>query len=131
MWPDLTEFDDNEKYAAPGFSYPDGKPAPSFSSANEKTVDRHFRWMEQYGIDGVFVQRFLVSLGTPSLDSVLSHVRTAAAKTGRVYGVCYDLTGSPPDRLYDLLVADWKRLVDEQKVTQDNRYLHHGGKPLV
>jgi len=131
MWPDLTEFDAKEKYAAPGFTYPDGKPAQLFSSANAKTVERHFQWMEQYGIDGVFVQRFLVSLGTPSVDRVLRHVRKAAAKTGRVYAVCYDLTGSPRDQLYDLIVADWKRLVDEQKVTQDNRYLQHAGKPVV
>src|SRR5262249_1055054 len=45
--------------------------------------------------------------------------------------VCYDLTGAPKGRLYDLLVGDWKRLVDEQKLTRDSRYLHHGGKPVV
>jgi hypothetical protein len=87
--------------------------------------------MEQYGIDGVFVQRFLVNLGSPSFDRVLGHVRTAARKTGRVYAVCYDLTGAPKDRLYDLITRDWKRLVEEEKVTQDPGYLHHAGKPVV
>src|SRR3954464_954292 len=43
MWPDLTEYGDDEKYAAPGFTYPDGAQAHLFSSANPKTVDRHFR----------------------------------------------------------------------------------------
>src|SRR5436853_987091 len=113
MWPDLSEHTDEEKYPAPGFTYPDGKPAALFSSANPKTVERHFRWMRQYGIDGVFVQRFLVNLGTPSFDRVLAHVRAAAAKTGRVYAVCYDLTGAPEGRLYELLGGDWKRPVDE------------------
>jgi hypothetical protein len=131
MWPDLTELGDDEKYAAFDFTHPDGKPAYLFSSANPKTVERHFQWMEQYGIDGVFVQRFLVNLGTSSLDRVLRHVRKAAGKTGRVYAVCYDLTGAPKDRLYDLVIADWKRLVDQVKVTQDSSYLHHKGKPLV
>src|SRR5262249_28816549 len=32
MWPDLTEYEDDEKYPAPGFSYPNGKPAHLFSS---------------------------------------------------------------------------------------------------
>src|SRR4051794_36400252 len=59
MWPDLSELAPEERYPAPGFSYPDGTPAHLFSSANPKTVERHFRWMEQYGIDGVFFQRFL------------------------------------------------------------------------
>lgn len=131
MWPDMTELADDEKYAVPNFAHPDGKPAYLFSSANPKTVARHFKWMEQYGIDGVFVQRFLVNVGRPSLDRVLGHVRAAAGKTGRVYAVCYDLTGAPTDRMYDLLVADWKRLLAEEKVTRDSSYLHHGGKPVV
>jgi len=131
MWPDLSEYTDDEKYPVPGFTHPDGKQAHLFSSAHPKTVERHFRWMEHYGIDGVFVQRFLVNLGRPSFDRVLGHVRTSATKTGRVYAICYDLTDAPRDRIYDLLVGDWKRLVDEQKVTADERYLHHGGKPVV
>jgi hypothetical protein len=131
MWPDTSEYAADEKYTAPSFSHPDGKPAYLFSSAHPKTVERHFQWMEQYGIDGVFVQRFLVNLGTPSLDRVLGHVRASAARTGRVYAVCYDLTGAPKGRLYDLLVGDWKRLVDEMKITQDERYLHQSGKPVL
>src|SRR5688572_13760192 len=68
MWPDMTEYADDEKYPAPGFTYPDGKPAHLFSSAHPKTVDRHFQWMQHYGIDGVLLQRFVVELGSPSLD---------------------------------------------------------------
>jgi hypothetical protein len=131
MWPDTTECAADEKYPAPGFTNPDGTQAHLFSSAHPATVARHFRWMEQYGIDGAFVQRFLVELGKPSTDQVLGHVRASAAETGRVYAVCYDLSGAREDRLYDRLVGDWKRLVDEMKVTKDGRYLHHGGRPVV
>ena len=46
MWPDLTDFDDEEKYPVPGFTYPDGKSAHLFSSTHSKTVERHFKWME-------------------------------------------------------------------------------------
>lgn len=131
MWPDTSECSAEEKFEAPGFTSPDGKPAYLFSSAHPKTVDRHFEWMKRYGIDGVFVQRFLTELQHPSSNQVLDHVRAAVAKTGRVYAVCYDLTGAPKDRLYTWLVNDWKRLVDERKVTKDGRYLHHNGKPVV
>jgi hypothetical protein len=131
MWPDTSEYTAEELYAAPGFTHPDGTPARLFSSAHPRTVERHFGWMQQYGIDGAFVQRFLVELGRPSTDRVLGHVRAAAAKTGRVYGICYDLSGASKERLYDRLVSDWKRLVDTEKVTRDDRYLHHGGKPVV
>jgi hypothetical protein len=131
MWPDISEYTADETYAAPGFTHADGRPAYLFSSAHPRTVERHFRWMEQYGIDGVFVQRFLVNLGNPSFDRILGQVGASAARTGRVYAVCYDLTGAPRDRLYDLLIGDWKRLVDETRVTRDGRYLHHNGKPVV
>ncbi len=131
MWPDTSEYSAEELYPAPGFTSPDGKPARLFSSAHPKTVDRHFKWMEQYGIDGVFVQRFLVIVGNPSFERVLGHVRDSASRTGRVYAICYDLTDAPTDKVYDLLTGDWKRLVDEMKVTKDDRYLHQNGKPVV
>jgi len=131
MWPDTSELTADEKYPAPGFTLPDGKPAHLFSSTHPKTVERHFQWMKEYGIDGVFLQRFLVELGDPSLDKVLGHVRESADKTGRVYAICYDLSGAPREKLYDQVTADWKRLVDDKKVTRDDRYLRHGGKPVV
>jgi hypothetical protein len=131
MWPDLSEFPAEETYPAPGFTHPDGSRASLFSSAHPRTVRRHFEWMERYGIDGVFVQRFLVELGKPSTDLVLGHVRASAAATGRVYAVCYDLSGAPEAGLCDRLAGDWKRLVDELNVTRDGRYLRHNGKPVV
>ncbi len=131
MWPDMTEYEDDEKYPAPGFSYRDSKPAHLFSSANPKTVDRHFRWMQQYGIDGVLLQRFIVDLNDRSVEKVLANVQKSANQTGRVFALCYDLTDAPKDKVYDLLVADWKKLVDERKITQDGRYLHHIKKPVL
>jgi hypothetical protein len=131
MWPDMSEYGDDEKYAAEGFTYPDGKPASLFSSANPKTVDRHFEWMEKYGIDGVFLQRFLVEASHPSSDLVLDNVRKAAEKHGRAYALCYDLSGHSQERMIERLVADWKRLVDDKKITADKQYLHHNQKPVL
>ncbi len=131
MWPDTSEYAAEEKYPAPGFTHPDGSPAFLFSSAHPATVRRHFDWMARYGIDGAFVQRFLVELNKPSTDRVLEHVRAAAAKTGRVYAVGYDLSGMPADRMYDRLTDDWRRLVDRSGLTRDDRYLRHGGRPVV
>ena len=131
MWPDLTGFEPDEKYPAPGFTYPDGQPAHLFSSVNPRTVLRHFQWMQQYGIDGVFLQRFLVELKSPATDRVLQNVRDAATATGRTYAICYDLSGARKEQLFDTLVTDWKRLVDDKKITADERYLHHAGKPVL
>jgi hypothetical protein len=132
MWPDLTEFTDEEKFPAPGFTYPNGQPAYLFSSAHQKTVERHFDWMAKYGIDGVLVQRFVVGLqDSAEAARVLGYARLAANRTGRVFAVEYDMSGMPSDELYDRMVTDWKWLVDEMKITADPRYLHHAGKPVL
>ena len=131
MWPEMSEYGADEKYAAGGFTYPDGSPASLFSSANGKTVQRHFEWMQKYGLDGVFLQRFLVASGNPSSDLVMEHVRKSAASTGRVWALCYDLSGMRSEQIYDRLTADWKRLVDEKRITSDGGYLHHKGKPVL
>ncbi len=131
MWPDMSELGEDEKYPAAGFTYSNGVPAHLFSSANAKTVERHFKWMQQYGIDGVFVQRFLGGVNDPFTNLVLQNVRESAESTGRVYAICYDLTGMRQERIFERLTADWKRLVDEMHVTSDRRYLHHNGKPVL
>jgi len=68
-----------------------------FSSYNPKTVARHFKWMQEYGIDGVFLQRFGNGVSQPNVmkhyTRILSNVRESAAQYGRVYGVMYDLSG--------------------------------------
>ena len=41
------------------FKHADGRKARVFSSADQSTVDLHFKWMKDYGVDGVFMQRFV------------------------------------------------------------------------
>lgn len=131
MWPDMSEYAADEQFAAGDFSYAGGAPATLFSSAHPRTVERHFAWMQQHEIDGVFLQRFLVEAGRPSSDRVLANVRAAAAKTGRAYALCYDLSGARKETMVAHLLKDWRKLVDEQKVTSDKQYLHHRGKPVL
>ncbi|HUT88531.1 MAG TPA: hypothetical protein VMY37_03490 [Thermoguttaceae bacterium] len=45
MWPDVSEYGAEERFVAPGFTYPDGRPAELFSSDNAATVLRHFQWL--------------------------------------------------------------------------------------
>jgi len=135
MWPDMSEYSPDEQYTAGSFTYPDGKPATLFSSANPKTVNRHFDWMRRYGIDGVFVQRFLGGLdgGQRSIEAsrVLGAARQAANRTGRVFAVEYDMSGVPPERALAAMQNDWRFLVDVMKITDDPRYLKQNGKPVL
>jgi hypothetical protein len=128
MWPEMSEY--TYKYPAPGFRYPGGAQASLFSSQDRQTVDRHFDWMLDYGIDGVFVQRFVVGVASHPTN-VLSHARSAANRTGRTFAITYDMSGQPTNTLYSQLTNDWRWLVDNLHITQDPRYLHHNGKPVL
>ena len=57
-WPDMSEYKRDEKTAVPGFTYPNGGQAYLYSGQNAKAVLRHFEWMKQYGIDGVWLSEF-------------------------------------------------------------------------
>jgi hypothetical protein len=137
MWPDLREYRPAQRYLAPGFTHPDGTPAALFSSMDAESVRLHFQWMKQYGIDGAWLQRFVVGLpgGSmaheyPSHLAVTDNVRAAAAATGRVWALAYDLAAAPRDLTLKLLTEDWVRTVDAG-VTGDPRYVHQGGRPVV
>jgi hypothetical protein len=136
LWPDVSELDNDEKYATP-FRLADGKPAQVFSSYNGKTVQRHFRWMQDYGIDGAFVQRFGVETLHPAdlrhCNVVLSHCREGANRSGRCYALMYDLSLLPEGGVRHV-IEDWKLLVDRMRLGRDDKdraYLRHGGKPVV
>ena len=58
LYPDLGELDSDERFAVPGMTI-GPQAACIYSAWNRKTVLRHFRWMQEYGLDGVLVQRFV------------------------------------------------------------------------
>ena len=123
LWPDVSELDADERYPT-AFRTKDGKVADVYSAFNAKTVLRHFKWMQDYGIDGAFVQRFAVEVfGTPGLrqfNTVLGHCREGANKYGRTYAVMYDLSGMRAGQM-SKLIEDWKLLIGKMQVTKEDR----------
>ena len=128
MWPDMSEY--THSYPAAGFSYPGGAQAYLFSSQDQQTVDRHFDWMMDYGIDGIFLSRFVVTVANHPTN-VLVNVRNAANRTGRTFALLYDMSGQPTNTLFTQLTSDWRWLVDNLHINDDPRYLHHNGKPVL
>lgn len=132
MWPDIREYDADELYPT-SFVYEDGTNAGLFSSYNTKTVNRHVKWMKDYGIDGVFVQRFISSALSrrDQRDQVLQNVRLGAEAHGRVFANMYDMSGGKPESFVQDVINDWKHLVDDLKILESPNYLHHKGKPVL
>ena len=130
MWPDLTEY---EKTYPTGLKLADGSTARFFSSTDKSTIDLHFRWMKEYGVDGVFMQRFFNATkpgpGRKSGVDILRNAFEAASKYERAIAVMYDLSGlKASGEDCSVIIDDWKFLVDSLKVTNQKgakTYLFH------
>ena len=88
--------------------------------------------MHDYGIDGVFVQRFVTEVsgaGLLQFNNVLEACRIGANQYGRAFAIMYDLSGLQANQM-SLVMNDWKTLVDKQKITKDSAYIYHNGKPV-
>jgi hypothetical protein len=128
-----------EKTYETPFLFSDGSTARVFSSFDKSTVDLHFKWMKEYGIDGVFMQRFFGVTREKdrkkSSNAILGYALEASKKYGRAISVMYDLSGLRAEgEDCSSVIEDWKSLVDDLKVTNrgpDQNYLFHNGKPLV
>lgn len=132
MYPDLKEFQPQDLCKAGSFTI-GGKQAYLFSSQNARVVDAHFRWMKEYGLDGVLVQRFIGGTAgkRSSGDVVLRSIMAAALAHGRTFAIEYDITGGKEESFAQMLQADWAYMVDTLKATSHPNYLHHQGKPVV
>jgi hypothetical protein len=132
MLPDVSELPKTELFDTTMLRA-DGSHVQLYSSYRYPSVYLHFKWMRDYGIDGVMLQRF--SGETATLDTamfrnqVMQNVRYAAQKYGRVFNVMWDITDDPGYLAH--IEKDWPYLVDRMKVTESDRYLRHKGKPLV
>jgi len=135
MFPDVREYEADELYPTGGFSYEDGRPAKVYSAYTKKTVVRHMKWLRDYGLDGVFLQRFVTNVTGDerlrrSRDTVTANVMEGCEKYGRTFVNMWDLSSFKPGKM-NLIINDWKHLVDDLKITVRPNYLHHRGKPLV
>jgi hypothetical protein len=136
LWPDVSEY---PRTYPTLLTNADGSSGRVFSSWDAETTDLHFKWMQQYGIDGVFMQRFFNVTRTAASRRgnrvILAHALQASQKYGRAIAVMYDLSGlraSGEDCAS--VMQDWRELVDELKLTSqgtNQTYLYHHGKPLV
>ncbi len=121
MWPDVSELAPSELFPT-SLSLPGGKPANLYSAYTEATVVRHFAWMEDAGIDGVMLQRFVSELADPKFlalrDKVTQNVMAGAEAHGRTFIIMYDISGANAATFVDDLKKDWAHLVQDLKVTR-------------
>mgnify|MGYP001025348624 CR=1 FL=1 len=134
FWPDVSEYTKIYKTA---FKYADGSDAYVYSPYDAESVDLHFKWMKDYGLDGVFMQRFLSEIknekGKRHFNKVLENALKAANKYQRAICIMYDLSGSTPADM-QILINDWNELQNTFSLfdnVKNPTYLRHNKKPLL
>jgi len=134
FWPDISELDASELFTT-GMTLPGGAPARLYGAYKSKTVLRHFRWMHDYGIDGVFLQRFSSELTDRSFadwrNQAAYNCRAGAEAYGRVFAIMYDISGQNSNTLVATLTDDWTYLSGTMRLTNSARYARHNGRPVV
>jgi hypothetical protein len=137
MWPDMSEY---SKAYPTDFKFADGNTATLFSSYDAETTDLHFKWMQEYGIDGVYLQRFVAEVkdsnpsGKRHFDKVLENALAAAKKYNRAVCIMYDLSGASSEEVRTMVEKDFFDLVSRFKLFDNKEnptYLREGGRPLV
>ncbi len=134
MWPEVSQYAPDDLCDVPGLKMPDGSPARLYSAFRKGPVLLHCQWMREYGIDGVFLSRFVSETTNPArrrhVNMVLANVREGCHREGRVWAMMLDLSMGRNGRT-SMVMDDWKFLCDQVKLRDDSRYLHHQGKPVV
>jgi hypothetical protein len=133
MLPDVSQLDKNELCPTP-WTNRDGKQIYLYSAQNPATVDRHFAWMRQYGIQTVALQRFAQELNAPKrrseLHTLLRNVKNSAENYHRSFYLEYDLSGVQDEHSVDVVVEDWEAL-EKAGLPHSSAYQRHGGRPVL
>eukprot|EP00978_Attheya_sp_CCMP212_P033028 scaffold131500_cov32-Attheya_sp.AAC.5 len=79
------------------------------------------------------VERFLISMKLQSCvrDRVLQKIRMLSEQYGHIFANMYDMSGANENTVYQHIKTDWIHLVDDLKITDSVRYLHHNKRILV
>jgi hypothetical protein len=125
-WPDMREY--TTTFQTGFANLGNGQPAKLFSSYTQQTVDIHFQWMQQNGIDGAALQRFNPNgQEGPTRDAMATKVRTAAETYGRKFYIMYDVGGWT--NMQSEIKTDWTSKMSA--LTSSSAYAKQNGKPVV
>lgn len=135
LFPDFAEYPDEVLFPGRLERYPDGRTVGFYAGHDPRVIDVHFRWMREYGIDGVGVQRFYGATNPQPVPEPthLTAIRDAAERYGRIFYIMYDTSGCGRDgaRAVERFQADVLYNVEEKGLIASPAYAHADGKPVI
>ncbi|MDR0542408.1 MAG: hypothetical protein LBH19_09405 [Dysgonamonadaceae bacterium] len=125
-WPDVSDY--TKTYQSGYDNLNNGLPAALYSCVDQQSVNVHFRWMKEFGIDGAALQRFNpMGAEGPLRDWITERVKIAAETYGVKFYIMYD--GSNWKNMQTQMKTDWINKM--QVYTNSPAYARQGDKPVV
>lgn len=136
IYPDLSLYADKDLYQTGFAPLGNGDAARLYNGQSADVISAHFTQMQQTGIQGVAVQRFLGAEMKSSVSNPadqLAIIRTEAERTGRLFHVCYDITSNGLENTWKSLIEfDWVYTIEKNLgLTQSPAYATVNGRPVV
>ena len=136
-WPDMRQF--STGYQTGFTNFGNGQPATLFSSYDQQTVNTHFHWMAENGIDTAALQRFDPYSGTgftiggegPTRNDMALKVMNAAQTYGIKFYIMYDVSGWNSNAMPAQIEYDWTNVMVQLHITNSPMYAMQNGKPVV
>jgi hypothetical protein len=125
-WPDMRDYSTTFQTAFANLG--NGQPATLFSSYTQQTINTHFLWMQQNGLDCAALQRFNPNSSEgPTRDAMATRVRDAAQTYGRKFYIMYDVSGWT--NMQSEIKTDWTSKMSA--LVSSSAYARQNGKPVV
>ncbi|MBE0673644.1 MAG: hypothetical protein IH591_03195 [Bacteroidales bacterium] len=134
IYPDVRDYNSDFLRISGFENLGNGDPSLLFSSAD--VIDEHFKWMQDFGIDGIALQRFIGDNPYPITDSPFTKpikVREAAEATGRIFYICYDMSSGKDENAWaESIKFDWVFNIEQAyALTSSPSYATVNNKPVV
>ncbi|WP_010420365.1 NBR1-Ig-like domain-containing protein [Anaerophaga thermohalophila] len=132
LWPDIRDYPNG--YQTGYGNLGNGDPAKLYSSYDSEVINTHVKWISDYGIDCIALQRFGVELSVPSFkaqrDGVALKMKNAAEGYGKKFYIMYDISGWT--NFQTEIKTDWTNaIIGDLNLINSNAYAKQDGKPVV
>ena len=112
IYPNVEDYDKSQLVQSAYSDLGSGDKALLFSSNNQNTIDTHFSWMKEYGIDGAAIQRFSPNITGRNIilnkeGSHLYKIKQAAEENNRIFYIMYDISGGVESSYVEDMKFDW------------------------
>jgi len=133
LYPDVSEYNRRCIHETGYDNLKNGSRALLFDSDCDDVLNVHFRWMKEYDIDGIALQRFVGSLkgkNSEWRDSTALRIAELAPQWDRSFYIMYDISGHDGPQVENDILEDYRDFV-KKKLMKSKSHAKQEGKPVI